>query len=70
GRRLSGAEPEQPQPEKGVGLLNTARRLQVLYGYRSRLTAAANPGGGMIFTFHIPVKGSKEVSSHDDGHVD
>ncbi|BCG58056.1 sensor histidine kinase [Paenibacillus sp. URB8-2] len=70
GRRLSGAEPEQPQPEKGVGLINTARRLQVLYGYRSRLTAAANPDGGMIFTFYIPVTGGKEVSSHDDGHVD
>ncbi|MNB78076.1 Sensor histidine kinase YpdA [compost metagenome] len=69
-RRLLGAEQEAPQPEKGVGLVNTARRLQVLYGFRSRLTAAANPGGGMIFTFCIPVTNSKEGSSHDDGHAD
>lgn len=62
-RRLSNAEPEPLQTEKGVGLINTARRLQVLYGYKSRLTAEANPGGGMRFTMSIPVTNSKEGSN-------
>ncbi|CAM4339332.1 sensor histidine kinase [Paenibacillus typhae] len=69
-RRLLGDEEETLWPEKGVGLINTARRLQVLYGYRSRLTAQLRAAGGMTFTFMIPVTAEKEAEAHDDPDVD
>ncbi|MBW4083218.1 sensor histidine kinase [Paenibacillus sp. S150] len=69
-RRLLGTEDETLWPEKGVGLINTARRLQVLYGYRARLTAEARAGGGMTFTLHIPVTNDKEAVPHDDPDAD
>ncbi|WNS46195.1 histidine kinase [Paenibacillus sp. MMS20-IR301] len=65
-RRLQGIEEETPGPEKGVGLVNTARRLQVLYGYRARLAAKAREdGAGMSFTLYIPVTNEKEAAAHD-----
>lgn len=69
-RRLLGMEELPSQQEKGVGLVNTARRLQVLYGYQARLTAAPRVGGGMSFTLHIPVTNSKEADFNDEGHAD
>ncbi|MNO08813.1 hypothetical protein D3C81_2316630 [compost metagenome] len=58
------------QQDKGVGLINTARRLQVLYGYQARLTAAPREGGGMSFTLYIPVTSGKEAVIYDDGNAD
>ncbi|SFB30429.1 two-component system, sensor histidine kinase YesM [Cohnella sp. OV330] len=70
-RRMLGLGDELPsQPEKGVGLVNTARRLQVLYGDQARLKAAAREGGGTIFTFYIPIAIGKETDNHDEGHAD
>ncbi|WP_379131090.1 sensor histidine kinase [Paenibacillus sp. sgz500958] len=70
-RRLHGMEDETlRQQDKGVGLINTARRLQVLYGYQASITAAAREGGGMSFTLYIPVTSSKEAVIHDDGNAD
>jgi len=69
-RRLLGLEEETLWQEKGVGLINTARRLQVLYGYRARLSAEARAGGGMTFTLHIPVTNVKEAVTHDDPNAD
>ncbi len=69
-RRLLGPEDETQWPDKGVGLINTARRLQVLYGYRARLSAEARTGGGMIFTLCIPVTNVKEVVPYDDFNAD
>jgi two-component system sensor histidine kinase YesM len=69
-RRLLGTEDETIWPEKGVGLVNTARRLQVLYGYRARLTAQARADEGMTFTLYIPVTTEKEAVLHDDPDAD
>lgn len=71
-RRLLGMEEETPrQQDKGVGLINTARRLQVLFGYQARLTAAERKGGGMCFTLYIPITSSgKEANVHDDVNAD
>ena len=69
-RRLLGTEDETIWPEKGVGLVNTARRLQVLYGYRARLTAQARTDEGMTFTLYIPVSNEKEAVPHDDPDAD
>ncbi|GIO13194.1 sensor histidine kinase [Cohnella xylanilytica] len=70
-RRMNGMADEAPrQQEKGVGLINTARRLQVLYGDQARMQAAARPGGGMMFTLYIPIASGKETDIHDEGNVD
>lgn len=70
-RRLSGMEDElSRQHDKGVGLINTARRLQVLFGYQARLTAEACEGGGMSFSLFIPIASSKEAVIHDDNNAD
>ncbi|WP_339316049.1 histidine kinase [Paenibacillus sp. FSL R10-2734] len=69
-RRLQGTEDETLWPEKGVGLVNTARRLQVLYGYRARLTAQARTDEGMTFILHIPVTSEKEVVPLDESDAD
>ncbi|MNO25259.1 putative sensor-like histidine kinase [compost metagenome] len=70
-RRLMGVEDEASrQQDKGVGLINTARRLQVLYGYQARLTAAPREGGGMSFTLYIPVTNGKEAVIYDDSNAD
>ncbi|MNC22213.1 hypothetical protein D3C75_702070 [compost metagenome] len=70
-RRLLGMEDETTrQQDKGVGLVNTARRLQVLYGYEARLTAAVCEGGGMSFTLYIPIASGKEAVILDEGNVD
>lgn len=70
-RRLIEAEDETgPQREKGVGLTNTARRLQVLYGYPARITAAPREGGGLRFTLTIPLTSSKEADNDDDRNAD
>ncbi|MCM3702806.1 sensor histidine kinase [Paenibacillus macerans] len=70
-RRLLGMEDETArQQDKSVGLVNTARRLQVLYGYQARLTAAACEGGGMSFTLYIPIASGKEAVILDQGNVD
>ncbi|MCL6458899.1 MAG: histidine kinase [Gorillibacterium sp.] len=53
-QRLSGFEQDLPSATKGVGLVNTARRLQVFYGLQSRLQAAPNPNGGLVFVLRIP----------------
>lgn len=66
-RRLQGSEDTALWPEKGVGLVNTARRLQVLYGYRARLSAQAREDeAGMTFTLYIPVTREKEAVPLDD----
>ncbi|GLX66675.1 sensor histidine kinase [Paenibacillus glycanilyticus] len=67
-RKLHGLEQDLPlQNERGVGLINTARRLQVLYGYQSRLTAASREDGdGLSFTLNIPITTiSKEAVIHE-----
>lgn len=70
-RRLQGSEDTALWPEKGVGLVNTARRLQVLYGYRARLSARAREDEeGMTFTLYIPVTREKEAVSLDDPDAD
>lgn len=70
-RRLQGNEDTALWPEKGVGLVNTARRLQVLYGYRARLSAQARTDeDGMTFTLYIPVTSEKEAVALDDPDAD
>lgn len=70
-RRLQGSEDPALWPEKGVGLVNTARRLQVLYGYRARLSAQAREDDeGMTFTLYIPVTREKEAVPLDDPDAD
>lgn len=70
-RRLQGSEDTALWPEKGVGLVNTARRLQVLYGYRARLSAQAREDEeGMTFTLYIPVTREKEAVPLDDPDAD
>jgi two-component system sensor histidine kinase YesM len=70
-RRLQGNEDTALWPEKGVGLVNTARRLQVLYGYRARLSAQARTDDdGMTFTLYIPITSEKEAVPLDDPDAD
>ena len=45
-QRLGGFDKDVSPTVKGVGLINTARRLQVFYGLQSRLQAFHNPAGG------------------------
>ncbi|WP_241674905.1 sensor histidine kinase [Paenibacillus luteus] len=68
-QRLLDAESNIPVQEKSVGLVNTARRLRVLYGHRARLTAAEGEGGGMSFTLQIPMQSRKEADRHDEDHA-
>ncbi|WP_337102262.1 sensor histidine kinase [Paenibacillus sp. YIM B09110] len=68
-QRLLAAESNMPAQEKSVGLVNTARRLRVLYGHRARLTAAEGENGGMSFTLQIPVQNRKEAERHDEDHA-
>lgn len=70
-RRLQGNEDTALWPEKGVGLVNTARRLQVLYGYRARPSAQARTDDdGMTFTLYIPITSEKEAVPLDDPDAD
>lgn len=69
-RRLQGHEDPALWPDKGVGLVNTARRLQVLYGYRARLIAEAGQEEGMKFTLYIPIHQEKEAAALDDPDAD
>lgn len=69
-RRLQGSEDTALWPEKGVGLVNTARRLEVLYGYRARLSAQAGTEEGMTFTLYIPITSEKEAVPLDDPDAD
>jgi two-component system sensor histidine kinase YesM len=65
-RRLLGVDDETQWMEKGVGLVNTARRLQVLFGYKARLAMEQRESGGMTFTLYIPATERKEALPHDD----
>ncbi|WP_246096669.1 sensor histidine kinase [Paenibacillus sinopodophylli] len=68
-QRLLDAESNMPAQEKSVGLVNTARRLRVLYGHRARLTAAEGESGGMSFILQIPMQSRKEAEHHDEDHA-
>ncbi|MFD1907954.1 hypothetical protein ACFTAO_14260 [Paenibacillus rhizoplanae] len=50
--------------------MNTARRLEVLYGYRARLSAQAGTEEGMTFTLYIPITSEKEAVPLDDPDAD
>lgn len=68
-QRLLDAESNMPAQEKSVGLVNTARRLRVLYGHRARLTASEGEGGGLSFILQIPMQSRKEAERHDEDHA-
>jgi two-component system, LytTR family, sensor kinase len=52
--------------KKGLGLANTASRLDRLYGERHRFEIANNPGGGLAVTMEIPSVRENGAAS-DDG---
>jgi two-component system LytT family sensor kinase len=52
--------------KKGLGLANTASRLDRLYGARHRFEIANNPGGGLAVTMEIPSVRENGAAS-DDG---
>ncbi|WP_080832277.1 sensor histidine kinase [Cohnella massiliensis] len=69
--RLDGiAGEESPASGRGVGMVNVARRLRILYGPLARLSAANRSGGGLAVVFFIPMTLPEEAASDDIGHVD
>jgi signal transduction histidine kinase len=50
-------------PERGVGLTNTAARLQHLYGEEQRLELVNRPGGGLRLELEVPWRTLPEAAS-------
>jgi sensor histidine kinase YesM len=51
--------------EKGVGLRNTAERLDIYTSGRGRLSIAARPQGGAVVTVYIPDDAERGDASAD-----
>jgi signal transduction histidine kinase len=54
------------EPEGGLGLRNTAQRLEQMYGPLQQLTLSAAPGGGTLALVEIPFRATGAVSAQPD----